>query len=114
VDPLASVDLSGTRAASRSDISWNYAIESVNLGTDPSGLLVLGSNLQEQFCNPAAEEWLRQIGNLDTRKEGKFPTAVLAAISHLNADLGSSSRALNVWTPAGNLRIEAARSDRDG
>jgi DNA-binding CsgD family transcriptional regulator len=90
------------------------AIKSVNLGTDASGILVLGANLQEQFCNPAGEKWLRQIGNLDTRKEGKFPTAVLAAIAGLKADRDSSSRALNVWTPAGNLRIEASRSDRDG
>jgi DNA-binding CsgD family transcriptional regulator len=90
------------------------AVTTTAIGADSSGILVLDANRQEQFCNPAAEEWLRQIGDRDARKEGKFPTAVLAAIARLNADLGNPSRALTFWTPAGNLRIEASRSAKDG
>jgi DNA-binding CsgD family transcriptional regulator len=90
------------------------ALTTVAVGADASGILVLNADRQEQFCNSAAQEWLRQIGERDARREGKFPTAVWAAIARLNADPGNSSRALQVWTPAGNLRIEASRSAKDG
>jgi DNA-binding NarL/FixJ family response regulator len=86
------------------------AVKTVAVGADASGILLLDADRQELFCNSAAQEWLRQIGE----REGKYPTAVWAAIARLNADRGTPSRALHVWTPAGNLRIEASRSEQDG
>jgi len=90
------------------------ALKTGAVGADVSGILVLGANQQEQFCNPAAEEWIRRLGDQDTQREGKFPIAVWAAIARLNANHGKPDRALHVWTSAGNLRIEASRSERDG
>jgi DNA-binding NarL/FixJ family response regulator len=90
------------------------AVTTTAIGADSSGILVLDADRQEQFCNSAAQEWLRQIGDRDARKEGKLPTAVWAAIARLNADRDNPSRSINVWTPAGNLRIEASRSEKDG
>ncbi|XZN91423.1 MAG: response regulator transcription factor [Microcoleus sp.] len=88
------------------------AMQSASLATDASGILVLGSKLQEQFCNPAAELWMKQLRDDDVQREGKLPTAVWAAIARLNAKL-ETQEPLYVWTAAGNLRIEASRSDRD-
>ncbi len=90
------------------------ALATVAVGVDASGILLLNADRQEQFCNPAAEEWLRQIDDPEVRREGKYPTAVWAAIARLNADRGDRSQALHIWTPAGNLRIEASRSEKDG
>jgi DNA-binding CsgD family transcriptional regulator len=90
------------------------ALKTGAVGADGSGILVLGADQQEQFCNPAAEEWIRCLSEQDTQREGKFPIAVWAAIARLNARQGNQDRALHVWTPAGNLRIEASRSERDG
>jgi DNA-binding CsgD family transcriptional regulator len=91
------------------------ALQTTAVGPDMSGILVMGGNKQIQVCTPAAEAWIELLGGSGLPFSGNLPTAIWAAIARLRADLKSPlERALYVWTPAGNLRIEASKSNMDG
>ncbi len=91
------------------------AIQTTTVGPDVSGILVIGANKQIQVCTPAAEAWIEHLGGSGLPFSGNLPTAIWAAIARLRADVKNPlERALHVWTPAGNLRIEASKSNIDG
>jgi DNA-binding CsgD family transcriptional regulator len=83
--------------------------------SDISGILVLGTNGQIQVCTPAAETWLQHLGDSGSQGGNNLPTAIWAAIARLRSNAGNSPAShLYVWTPVGNLRIEASQSRVDG
>lgn len=90
------------------------AVQTTVSGSDISGILVLGTTGQIQVCTPAAETWLQQLADHGSMGMGGLPIAVWAAIARLRSNQQPLESHLYVWTPAGNLRIEASQSSLDG
>ena len=91
------------------------AVQSVAMGSNISGILVLGTNGQIQVCTPVAETWLQYLKDSGSLEMGSIPTAVWAAIARLRSNKSNPMEShLYTWTPLGNLRIEASQSSLDG
>lgn len=89
--------------------------QTIAMRSDVNGILVLGTNGQIQVCTPAAETWLQLLSGSGSLGKGNLPTAVWATIARLRSNTKNASAShLYVWTPAGNLRIEASQSSLDG
>lgn len=82
------------------------------------GIILLDSNGQVRFRNPAAEAWIQLLRDTwfpETRGKVRLPTAVWSAVQRLrSAPDELIERGVLVPTSAGLLRVEASAGGEDG
>ena len=84
-------------------------------GPDACGVLMIAANGREQFRTPAADMWLDLLKRSEAGSNRELPGAVSAAVAAMRAGLDVTRPAVvRAWTPAGSLRVEAARGDDNG
>jgi DNA-binding CsgD family transcriptional regulator len=98
-----------------SAFEYERALCTAEVGPDDSGILVLEPDGRVRVSTPAAETWSKLLRDSGMKQEKMLPTAIWSAVARLRSGQEKATdRVLHVWTPAGNLRVEASQGGEDG